>query len=58
MNFTVPVAVNVPDLTHVDAPVPVTVIVLPLSIRVPAVWLNVPIEIFVEDVSVVEPDEL
>ena len=28
VKLTVPVAVNVPDSTHVDAPVPVTVIVL------------------------------
>ena len=37
VKFTVPVAVKVPaDFVHVEAPVPVTVIVLPLSTNVPA----------------------
>ena len=57
VNVTVPDAVNVPDSVHVLAPVPVTVMVLPLSTIVPAVWSNVPTEIAVEDVSVVEPLE-
>ena len=48
---------NVPDSVHVLAPVPVTVMVLPLSTIVPAVWSNVPTEIAVEDVRVVEPLE-
>ena len=52
---TVPVAVKAPTLFVVQtpAPVPVTVIVLPLSTNVPAVLVNVPIEIGVEAVRVV-----
>ena len=37
VKITVPVAVKVPDSVHVLAPVPVTVMVLPLSTSVPAV---------------------
>ena len=56
---TVPVAVKVPTLFVVQtpAPVPVTVIVFPLSTNVPAVWLNVPIETGVEPVRAVLPLE-
>ena len=57
VKVTAPVAVNVPDSVQVDAPVPVTVMVLPLSTIVPFVWFIFPIEIGVDKVSVVEPLE-
>ena len=57
VKVVVPVVVNVPDSTHVDAPVPVTVMVLPLSTIVPPVWFIWPIEIGVAAASVVVPLE-
>ena len=56
INFAVPIGAKVPPVWfHVAGPVPVTVIVLPESMSVPRIWPNVPMEIGVAGVSVVDP---
>ena len=59
VKFAVPVAVKVPpDFVQVEAPVPVTVIVTALSLKVPADKRKEPIEMLVLAVNVVVPDVL
>ena len=57
VNVSVPVKVVVPPACDQTLPVPVIVIVFPLSTSVPAVWLKVANEMAVAAVSVVVPLE-